>query len=56
MKRETGAPSIPKRFDAHVAPSAPTGSPARSVEAMIELRGSASPRIPLKVSSGSSLT
>lgn len=56
MKREAGAPSIPKRFDAHVAPSAPMGSPARSVEAMTELSGNARPRIPLNTSKGSSST
>lgn len=56
IKREAGAPSIPKRFDAHVAPSAPTGSPALSVEAMTEFGGNASPRMPLNASSGSSST
>lgn len=56
MKREDGAPSIPKRFDAHVAPSPPMGSPGLSVETMTELRGNASPRIPVNASSGSSVT
>jgi hypothetical protein len=56
MKREAGAPSIPKRFDAHVAPSVPMGSPAWTVEAMTELRGNASPRMPLNASRGSSST
>jgi hypothetical protein len=56
MKREAGAPSIPKRFDAHVAPSAPIGSPALSSETITELRGNASPRMPLNASSGSSVT
>lgn len=53
MKREAGASSIPKRFDAHVAPSAPMGSPAERVEVITELRGNARPRIPLNVSNGS---
>ena len=56
MKREAGAPSIPKRFEAHVAPSAPLESPAWILEAMTEFRGSASPRMPLNASNGSSVT